>query len=177
MRRRVLNKDVASALGISASMVSRHAKRGMPTHDLDLARTWYETNVSPSLRKDRRRPDEAMTLERSATELAPPQPQDTQGAATPEPWTFRQRKDFADARLAELDLQEREGTLVKVADVQAGARRLASAIVQQMESIPDRIAAEFGVDDAMRSKIRQRLREEHDRIRAEIARAGAHAVQ
>jgi hypothetical protein len=87
------------------------------------------------------------------------------------------RQARAEARMAELALEEREGSLVKKEDSDRAARRLASVIVQQFESIPDRIAAEFGADDEQRRKIRQRLRDEFDRLRSELASAGALAVQ
>lgn len=35
-------------------MVSRHAKRGMPTHSVELAEAWCEANLVPSLRKGAR---------------------------------------------------------------------------------------------------------------------------
>jgi hypothetical protein len=90
---------------------------------------------------------------------------------------WRRRRERAEAQLAELQLQEREGTLVKKDEVERMARRMASAIVQQLVSIPDRISAEFGVDDDMRRKMRHRLREEIDQVRAEFARAGMMASQ
>ena len=66
---------------------------------------------------------------------------------------------------------------MKKEEVERSARRLASAMVQQLVSIPDRIAAEFGIDDTMRRKLRQRLREELDQVRSEFARAGMMAEQ
>ena len=85
---------------------------------------------------------------------------------------WRARREKAEAQLAELELQEREGTLVKRDEVERMARRLASALVLLLSSIPDRIAAEFGVDDDYRRKMRQRLRDELDQVRGELARAG-----
>jgi hypothetical protein len=90
---------------------------------------------------------------------------------------WRERRDRAEAMLAELDLQQQIGSLVKAADVERKGRQLAAAIVQQLESIPDRIAAELGIDAAHRTNLRLRLREELDRVRAEIARAGLTAEQ
>lgn len=83
----------------------------------------------------------------------------------------RRRRELAEMRLAELELQEREGLLVKAADVEQAGSRLASAIVQKLEAIPERIAAEFGADDESRGKLRRRLREEIDRVRDEFVRA------
>lgn len=51
MVRKILKADVARALGVSDSLVSRYARRGMPTHDVELAQRWYDGNVRPSLRR------------------------------------------------------------------------------------------------------------------------------
>ncbi len=47
-------KDLAVALGISPSLVSRFAGRGMPTHDIELARRWRERHLDPARRKEHR---------------------------------------------------------------------------------------------------------------------------
>jgi hypothetical protein len=54
MVKKVRQLDIARELDISAPMVSRHARDGMPTHNVKLARKWYDTYVSPGLRKDAR---------------------------------------------------------------------------------------------------------------------------
>ena len=102
----------------------------------------------------------------------PPMEIGPDGEEEPAAHDWRARRDRAEAKLAELELLEKVGTLVKEEDVQRRGRQLAAAIVQQSEAIPDRIAAEFGADETHRNKIRQRLRDELDRMRAEIARAG-----
>jgi hypothetical protein len=56
MVRKLLKKDLATQLGISASLVSRRARRGMPTHNADLARAWSDANLVPTLRKEIRQP-------------------------------------------------------------------------------------------------------------------------
>lgn len=50
----MLRKDLAEQLGISAAMVSKLAKRGMPTHDLQAARRWRDKHLEPARRKDAR---------------------------------------------------------------------------------------------------------------------------
>ena len=91
--------------------------------------------------------------------------------------SIRRRRELAEARLAELELQEREGALVGSEEVQKAARRLASAIVQQLAALPDQTAIECGVNDEQRLKLRRFLREKLDRVREEFARAGLLAVQ
>jgi hypothetical protein len=173
MRRRVLNKDVARALGISESMVSRHAKAGMPTHDLELARKWYDANVTPALRKDTRTPPlRLVAAEKNRETHVPTQGERARAPASEEDvFAIRRRRELAEAELAELQLQERKGALVNRADEAKKGAALASGIVLQLEAIPDRIAAEIGVDDAQRRKIRQRLAEELDRVRQAFAEA------
>ena len=52
MARKLLKCDLARQLDISASMVSRLSKQGMPTHSADAARAWRDTHLAPSLRKE-----------------------------------------------------------------------------------------------------------------------------
>ena len=47
----MLRKDLAIALGISGSMVSRLSKRGMPTHDVASARRWRDRHLEPGRMK------------------------------------------------------------------------------------------------------------------------------
>lgn len=47
-------KDLAYALGISDSMASRLAKKGMPTHSIEAAEKWRAKNLDPSLTKRNR---------------------------------------------------------------------------------------------------------------------------
>jgi len=46
--------DLARALGISGAMVSKLAKRGMPTDSAEAATAWRTANLSPFMRKGRR---------------------------------------------------------------------------------------------------------------------------
>ncbi len=95
----------------------------------------------------------------------------------PEAKDWYARRLAAEARLAELQLQEREGSLVARAEVERGAKRIAFTLVALLTPIADRIAAEFGVDEAHRRRLRQRIAEEIDQVRAEVARAGLLAEQ
>ena len=44
----MLKKDVASGLGVSAAMVTKLSKRGMPTDSVEHAQQWREKNLEPS---------------------------------------------------------------------------------------------------------------------------------
>jgi phage terminase Nu1 subunit (DNA packaging protein) len=156
----VKKSDIAVAMEVDPAMITRWAKRGMPLYSIQAAKQWREQHIRPRFKS-------GLSPANGAAAAAP-------GSDEP---TWRARREQAEAQLAELTLQEREGALVKREEVERAARRLASAIVQQMVSIPDRISAEFGVDDAMRRHLRQRLREELDQVRAEFARAGMMAQQ
>ncbi len=46
---RVQKKTIAKALGISAGLVSRYSRAGMPVTDIESARRWKEQNVRPRL--------------------------------------------------------------------------------------------------------------------------------
>ena len=48
-----LQNDLAAALGISASMLSRLKKRGMPVDSLPAARNWRALHLKPELTKER----------------------------------------------------------------------------------------------------------------------------
>jgi hypothetical protein len=51
MRRKFLKADLARALGLSRSSVTKLAKRGMPTHSVDAATEWRRRNLDPSWTK------------------------------------------------------------------------------------------------------------------------------
>lgn len=90
---------------------------------------------------------------------------------------FRRRREAAEAKIAEINLAERERTLCNAAEAQRVFNRFLSALKAQMDAIPDRISAEFGTDDAMRRKLRHRLVEELSQIRTELVLAGRQADQ
>ena len=169
--------ELAELLGVTPQAVSKAVKSGRITRaengkfDLDAAAIQYRLHTDPHQQK--------RALAQNHFHAEQPAARIEQGAAPSgdDVSTIRRRRELAEARLAEITLQEREGALVKREEVERDGRRLASAIVQQLQSIPDRIAAEFGADDEQRRKIRQRLLEELDRVRAEFSRAGLMAVQ
>lgn len=47
-------KELAKLLGITAGMVTRHAKRGMPTDDVAKAQRWRKRNLNPVMVKGQR---------------------------------------------------------------------------------------------------------------------------
>ncbi len=47
----MLRKDLAEALGLCAASITKQAKRGMPTHDVEAARRWRERHLEIARRK------------------------------------------------------------------------------------------------------------------------------
>ena len=47
-------KELADLLGVSPAMVSRHAKRGMPTDTLERAQRWRKRHLEPGRVKGNR---------------------------------------------------------------------------------------------------------------------------
>ncbi|MEG1971366.1 MAG: hypothetical protein RR101_14745 [Burkholderiaceae bacterium] len=54
--KKVSKSDIAKALGVSAPMVSKYVKAGMPVYSVEAAQVWREQNIDPSLRKEIRQP-------------------------------------------------------------------------------------------------------------------------
>lgn len=90
---------------------------------------------------------------------------------------WRARRERAEAQIAEIELERLAGKLIEVEPAQREWSRRQSALIAGLQAIPDRIAAEFGVDDEHRRKIRQRLHEEIDAIRREVVVAGRSGSQ
>ncbi|MFO1413941.1 MAG: hypothetical protein U1F10_08540 [Burkholderiales bacterium] len=152
MVRKVLKIDIARALDISASMVSRHAKRGMPTHNVELARAWCDNNLVTALRKERRTIGAPRTVEQ------------------PPAWTaagaeYRLRRDAAEAKRAEIIVRKMAGELVNWSKLKAILEDRMGTLTAQLDVLPDRAAVSLGVSDEHRHKVRAYLREEINRIR------------
>lgn len=163
--------QLARELGVTRQAVSKREKQGALTRaangkfDLDAAAIQYRLHTDPEQQR-----------RALAQNIRPRMPAPAVGTAGDDSdWTGRRLR--AEARLAELQLQEREGSLVARAEVERGAKRIAFTLVALLTPIADRIAAEFGVDEAHRRRLRQRIAEEIDQVRAEVARAGLLAEQ
>lgn len=138
----------------------------MPIYSVEAARLWISANI-----RTRRRAPTGDDQNLGADSPAPT------GPGGGEYWKAKIRREIAEAAKAELELAELEGDLIRKAKTEQAARNIASALVQQLSSIPARISSEFGTDDAHRRTIKHRLQEELDKVRAELARAGLMAEQ
>lgn len=81
------------------------------------------------------------------------------------------RRQRAEAQIAEIELQRLAGKLIEAEPAQREWSRRLAALLAGMAAIPDRIAAEFGTDDAARRSLRQRLQDEIDSIRRDAVLA------
>lgn len=155
--------DLARELGISRVAVHKAEKSGRISRtaegkfDLEAAAIQYRIHTNP---------------EQSRRALA----QQGRGAthATDLPLgghDWRIRKERAEAERAEIETARLKGELCDTSTNEGMARRAAYAIVGGFDQLPDRAAAELGVDDAHRRKVRQVLLRELDQLRGEVAAA------
>jgi hypothetical protein len=66
MSAKVSQGAIAAALGVTQPAIARHARKGMPMHDLGAAAAWYHRNVRPQ------RPKPSRARKTSATTPATP---------------------------------------------------------------------------------------------------------
>lgn len=156
MRRKYRHADLARDLDRSPSWVSKYAKKGMPTHSAEAARAWCRQHLE---RLARPWPGEQR---QSKSGAAPPADTDAAGSLP----DARRRRELAEARLVELQLQEREGKLCDAAGVRFAASRAAVIVVQAIDAGCVRAAAQFGRPDALAI-----LRREFDAVRKAAADA------
>ena len=155
--------NLARELGISRQAVSKAEKSGRISRtadgrfDLDAAAIQY------GLHTDHEQQRRALA-------------QHGQGAtrATSEPLVgsdWRIRRERAETEQAEIELAQLKGTLGTISGISSQARRAAYAINSGLEQFPDRIAAEFGINEEHRRKLRLALIREIDQLRGEVAAA------
>ena len=165
-------KDLAEALGLHKSVLSRYVRKGMPTHSVEAAKAWYTQNIGV---RSRTEPNPASAA--PAAYLTPPAPifprsdvivanvvsdpgadEDFQAART--------RREIAEANLAEMREAELEGKLIRVDVIRAAwAKRVAStrdALLQIPSRVSPTLAAQSDVDQVARlleDELRQALAE------------------
>lgn len=71
----MLQKELAAALGVSAAMVSKLAKRGMPTDSLERAQRWRKRHLEPSRVKHNKPGTPAHPTASQRSQLFPALPQ------------------------------------------------------------------------------------------------------
>jgi phage terminase Nu1 subunit (DNA packaging protein) len=158
--------EIARALGVSAPLITKLSKQGMPVHSIAAAQAWRIERQSVA----RRKRDPAHYAQGSAPAAPPSAPPATDPAypggmgegAYSVPPTYnesRARREAAEAELAELRLAEERGELVRRIHVEAEAQRMGAAIKQALLNIPDRMAATLAVESDQ-AKVHKTLRAE-----------------
>lgn len=152
-------KELATLLDISPAMVSRLAKRGMPTDSLERAERWRRRHLEPGRVKGARldqpgspKPTPATRPARAAADTADDAPQGGDPNAS-EPTDeahhqARTRREKAEASMAELRLAELRGELIQVAAVRAAFGAALTATRDRLLSIPDRLAPVLAAESA-----------------------------
>lgn len=121
---------LAAELGISAAMVSRLSKAGMPTHDVAAARAWRTANVRARVNAASRAPtDRPMSAAGGTDALAG---EGYQAA--------RLRREIAEADLAWMRREREAGALVLADDVRAALARRCSSTRERLLSMTARLA-------------------------------------
>ena len=173
--RRVRPAELARELKVSRQAIHDLQQRGKLSRDadglldLELARVALLNRVHPNGKTAQAvtQPAAAPTLQQPAESTAPEVAQITSFHVA------RTLREAAEAKLAQLKLAELTGELIRKRDVEKGAAAAGFAIRQRLDPIADRVAAEFGADDAHRRTLRQRIRDEIDAaLRATAAAIG-----
>ena len=134
----IQQSELASRLGVSASVVTRDKARGMPTHDVDAARAWRAKHVR-----------QRVTVGRDAPPPAPPQADSIAAPIDVERISYdeaRRRREAAEAQIAERKLDELNGSLVRVDDIRASLARRAATFREALMQIPNRLAAQLAAE-------------------------------
>jgi hypothetical protein len=166
-------KDLAEALDLHKSVLSRYVRKGMPTHSVEAAKSWHTQNVGVRSRSQGAAPDSSLDLGSYPDPVAPAFPPLGAGFGTDEDFqAARTRREIAEANLAEMREAELEGKLIRVDAIRAAwAKRVSStrdALLQLPSRLAPVLAAQTDVDQVARvleDGLRQAL--------AELARDGA----
>ena len=172
-------KDIAEALGLHKSVLSRYVRKGMPTHSVEAAKAWYTQNIGV---RSRTEPSPARV--EAEAYVPPPAPVFpalggkivagvVSGPGSDEDFqAARTRREIAEANLAEMREAELEGKLIRVEVIRAAwAKRVAStrdALLQIPSRVSPTLAAQSDVDQVARL-----LEDELRQALAELSRDGA----
>lgn len=173
----MMKKELAAALGISAAMVTKLARRGMPTDTPERAERWRRRHLEPGRIKGVRADTRPGLTGGPVPELATPgaalagmdaiEGQDRaegaahQGEAAPADFlASRARREAAEAAIAELRLAEQRGEVIRTDAVRAAFGTALTATRDRLLSIPDRLAPVLAAESAP-----QRV---HETLNAEI---------
>lgn len=169
-------KEIAEALGLHKSVVSRYVRKGMPTHSVEAAQEWHARNIGVRSKPDANfappvEPEPAfppLDVIRASVVSGPGSDEGFQEART--------RREIAEANLAEMREAELEGKLIRVDVIRASwAKRVAStrdALLQIPSRVAPTVAAQSDIDQVARI-----LEDELRQALAELSRDGASAQE
>lgn len=169
-------QELAQALGISSSMVSRLSKRGMPVDSVDRAKRWRRRHLEPGrtkgVRFDPAAADQTGADAPAAVTASAPEAQAEYQAAFNEYSDARATKERYLALAAQRDYLISEGKLIDAEWVNGVATLYGSAVRQGMEQLPFTAALKIeAVSSASEATIKAILLDE---IRAVMDAAEVH---
>ena len=162
-------KELASLLNISPAMVSRLAKRGMPTDSLERAERWRRRHLEPGRVKGTRLGTFKATPRKPTSQQVPAvDPATVDSTAPAAPWLesvgnldqsfdampgsyedARRRREVAEASIAEMKEGELAGQLIRM-DAVRGALGLAITRTRDaLLQIPDRLAPTIAAESEL----------------------------
>jgi len=126
--------ELAAALGISVSMVSRLVKRGMPDDSIDRAQRWRKKHLQIGRVKGIKHGTD------NTAPGAPVEPDDENVAMFTD---SRARKEHYQAELAKLELGKQQGDLLEAGPVLFAVSSACTEIRTSLEAFADRLAPEL----------------------------------
>ena len=133
-------KQMAAALGLAESMVSRLRQRGMPLDTLENAVLWRSINLDPARTKGQRMDTPAQG------QLAPAAPGAAAVRGDAHALAYRadrSRNERLKADLAELEFKTKSGLLIAAAEVEQLQFTAGRIVRDRMEMIPPRASADL----------------------------------
>lgn len=159
-------QDLAAALGVDASWVTRYKAKGLPTHSVEAAQAWRLENVRPRVKPG----GGPATPETPPPARGSGRGDDSAGDDGSGYWASRARRELAEAELAELKLSEQRGELVRAADVRSAYAKRAAALREALLQIPARLAAVLAAETD-HSKCHDALQLELHQVLAQVTEA------
>jgi hypothetical protein len=163
-------QDLAAALGVHPSVVTKDKARGMPVDSVEAAQAWRKANVrpriNPSTPSARAAPRPSSGPPPSGSADAPA----ADDAKGDDFWVSRARREQAEAELAELKLAEQRGELVRVSAVRSAYAKRAAALRESILQIPARLAAVLAAETD-HAKCHDTLQAELHQVLAQVTEA------
>jgi phage terminase Nu1 subunit (DNA packaging protein) len=156
----MMKKELAAALGISAAMVTKLARRGMPTDTPERAERWRRRHLEPGrvkgVRADTRPGGPAPELATPGAALAgadaiegqnQAESAGHQGEAPPADFlASRARREAAEAAMAEMRLAEQRGELIRADAVRHALAPVFTQTRDSLMQLPARMAQQLAAE-------------------------------